>query len=82
MIDTTVDNVKELHVRKNINSEFHEWYADAVRISNDVGCKISVPRIAGRQTNRANSVTQGGTTEDYYHMNVAVPFIDTSCKNF
>ena len=71
---TTVDNVKEL--RKNINSEFHEWYADAERISNDVGCEISVPRIAGRQTNRANSVIQGGTTEDYYRMNVAVPFID------
>ena len=33
-------------------------------------------RIAGRQTNRANSVIQGGTTEDYYRMNVAVPFID------
>ena len=74
MIDTTVDNVKEL--RKNINSEIHEWYADAERISNDVGCEISVPRIAGRQTNRANSVIQGGTTEDYYRMNIAVPFID------
>ena len=62
--------------RKNINSEFHEWYADAERISNDVGSEISVPRIAGRQTNRANSVIQGGATEDYYRMNIAVPFID------
>ena len=62
--------------KKNTASEFHEWYADAVRISNEVGCEISVPRVAGRQTYRANSVMQGGTTEDYYRMNVAVPFID------
>ena len=37
-IDTTVDNVKEL--RKNINSEFHEWYADAERISMILGVKF------------------------------------------
>ena len=28
MIDTTIDHVKEL--RKNITSEFHDWYADDV----------------------------------------------------
>ena len=53
MIDTTVDNVKEL--RKIINSEFHEWYTDALRITNDVGCEISIAR---RQTHRANSVSK------------------------
>ena len=33
-------------------------YADALRISNDVGCEINVPRIAGRQTHRTNAVMQ------------------------
>ena len=32
--------------------------------------------VEERQTYRANSVMQGGTTEDYYRMNVAVLFID------
>ena len=35
-----------------------------------------MPCVAGRQAYSANSVMQGGTTEDYYRMNVAVPFID------
>ena len=44
--------------------------------ANEVGCDISVLCVAGRQTYRANSVMQGGKTEDYCRMNVAVPFID------
>ena len=50
--------------------------------ANEAGCEISVLCVAGRQTYRANSVMQGGTTEDYYRMNVAVPFMATCCKNF
>ena len=78
----TVPSSCKRGIRKKITSEFHEWYTDAVRISNEVGCEISVPRVAGRQTYKANSVMQGGITEDYYRMNVAVPFIDHLLKNF
>lgn len=58
MIDTTIQNVKEL--RRNITSEFHDWYEDALRIANDVGGDLSVPRVAGRQIYRANAVIDGG----------------------
>ena len=72
MIDTTsIHHVKEL--RKNITSEFHDWYADAVRII-EVGGEINVPRVAGRQI--ANAVIKGETTEDYFRMNIAIPFVD------
>ena len=47
MTDTTIDHIKEL--RKNITSEFHDWYADAVRIVNVVGSESNVPHVAGWQ---------------------------------
>ena len=39
-----------------------------------VGSEVSVPRIAGKQTYRANATTHGATPEGNYRVNVAVPF--------
>ena len=71
MIDSTIDNVKEL--RKNIKDD---WFVDATRIANEIGSEISLPRIAGRQIYRANALADGATTEDYFRVNVAIPFVD------
>ena len=40
------------------------------------GGEINVPRDARRQIYRANAVIQGEKTEDYFRMNIAIPFID------
>ena len=40
------------------------------------GSEISVPRIAGKQINRATATTDDATPEVYYRVNIAVPFID------
>lgn len=49
---------------------------DATRIANEIGSEISLPRIAGRQIYRANALADGATTEDYFRVNVAIPFVD------
>ena len=45
MFDTTIDHVKEL--RKNITSEFHDWYADAVM---KLGVKLMYHVLQGNNT--------------------------------
>ena len=74
MIDSTIDNVKEL--RKNIKNEIHDWFVNATRIANEIGSEISMPRIAGRQIYRGNALADGATAEDYIRANVAIPFVD------
>ena len=49
---------------------------DATRIENEVGSEIYLPRIAGRQIYCANALADGATTEDYFRVNVAIPFVD------
>lgn len=39
------------------------------------GLDIQVPRIVGRQTKRSNA--QSGTTEEYFHCCIFMPFINT-----
>ena len=74
MIDETISNIKDL--RENIETEFCDWFSDVKRIVEAVGSEISVPRIAGKQTYRANATTDGATPEGNYRVNVAVPFLD------
>lgn len=52
---------------------------DATRIVNEMGSKTSLPRDAGRQMYHANALADGATTEGYFYVNVAIPFLINSC---
>ena len=61
-------------IRENIDSEFHKIYVQAERMAEAVNVQPSKPRSCGRQINRPNVVTT--TIEEWYKVNVAIPFVD------
>jgi hypothetical protein len=61
-------------IRENIDSEFHKIYSQAERMAVAVNVQPSKPRSCGRQMNRPNVVTT--TVEQWYKVNVAIPFVD------
>lgn len=71
-----VDEVKSYYreTRKNIVSQFHFIYEQAERMANAVNTNISKPRNCCRQIHRPNAEVEG--IEDWYRINVAVPFLD------
>ena len=62
------------NVRKNINYHHTEWYTEACDIASQVDATVKKPRINSRQTLRSN--TPAETVEDYFRLNLSVPFID------
>ena len=52
----TLEREKELsQVRKNAETVFKAWYANAVDLGSDLGTKSSIPRTASRQRHRGNT---------------------------
>ena len=76
MIDYSVSDIKDL--RNNVEEEFNIWFQDGVRIAEEIGVDITVPRLVGRQAHLPNATTGHSTPgpEEYYRINVAIPFID------
>ena len=75
MIDYSVSDIKDL--RNNVEEEFNmvsRWCKDCRRDWVD----ITVPRLVCRQAHRPNATTGHSTPgpEEYYRINVAIPFID------
>ncbi len=60
--------------QKNINNEFHKVYLQAERMGESVNVDPSKPRSCARQHNRPNAAAEN--IEDWYRINVAIPFID------
>ena len=61
-------------IRNNVDSEFHKVYAHAERMATSVDTEHCKPRSCARQTNRPNVATL--TVEEWYKINVAIPFLD------
>ena len=61
-------------IRNNVDSEFHKVYAHAERMATSVDTEPCKPRSCARQTNRPNVATL--TVEEWYKVNVAIPFLD------
>lgn len=61
-------------IRANIDDELKKIYAHAERMAETVNSQPSKPRSCGRQMNRPNVVTT--TIEQWYKVNVAIPFLD------
>ena len=71
-----IDEVKGYYreIRKNIDTQFHVIYEQAERMANAVNTNISRPRNCRRQMHRPNAYVEG--IEEWYRINVAVPFLD------
>lgn len=61
-----------------MEGEFHIWFQDGVRIADEIWADITVPRLVARQAHRPNAIPAHSTLgpEEYYRINVAIPFID------
>lgn len=60
--------------RNDIDNAFTRIYQHSVRLSEQVGVEPSIPRIAKRQSNRAN--TPADNPEEYYRRTLAIPLLD------
>ena len=61
-------------IRDDIEVEFHKVYLQAERMGISVNVDSSKPRSCARQRNRPNATVE--SIEDWYRINVAIPFID------
>ena len=72
MVDDTIKAVAR--VRSSIEkTECHGWFEDASRLADEIGAKVSVPRLTWRQEHRNNAPSVN--PESHYRVNVAIPFI-------
>ena len=71
-----VDDIKQFYkeLRKNSEVDFHKVYQQAERMATAVNVDPSKPRSCARQRNRPNAQVE--TVEEWYRVNVAVPFLD------
>lgn len=71
-----VDEVKQFYkrIRENLQQGFTKIYEQAERMGAAVNVQPSKPRTCIHQRNRPNA--QAETVEEWYRVNVAVPFID------
>ncbi|XP_006812758.1 52 kDa repressor of the inhibitor of the protein kinase-like [Saccoglossus kowalevskii] len=74
-----VTEVKQTYsdVRENIEFHFRKCYDQAVRFADKIGVTPTTPRVARRQTQRPNA--PASSPEDYYRLNLAIPFLDHIC---
>ena len=71
-----IDEVKQFYkeTRKSIDLEFHKMYLQAERMGVAVNVQPSKPRSCVHQRHRPN--TDADTIEEWYKVNVALPFMD------
>ena len=61
-------------LQKKRNEEFDSLWEKTCKIAEDLDIEVSMPRIAKRQAQRAN--TPAATPKDYWRRNLYVPFLD------
>ena len=80
---TTIDNIDAYQqidefyqeIRKNIADKFPKIYLQSERMPATVNVQSSRPRSCARQRHRPNAEAE--TIEDWYRVNVAIPFFIT-----
>jgi len=72
MIDDTINQFR--NVRIEIDVQFADWYSEAEDLAKTLSVELKMPRLAGRQMNRANPPSN--SPQDYFKMSVAIPFLD------
>ena len=71
-----IEEIKQCYkeIRKDVDAHFHKIYLQAVRMAAAINVEPSTPRSCSRQRHRANVETT--TTEEWYKLNVTIPFLD------
>lgn len=71
-----IDDIKSYlkSLRDKISPEFHKVFLQAERMGASVNVDPSRPRSCTRQRNRPNA--EADSVEDWYRVNVAIPFLD------
>lgn len=62
------------NITSNVSGEIHIIYQQSERMATAVGEIPSKPRSCARQKHRSNAEAE--SVEDWYRINVAVPFLD------
>ncbi|KAG5894223.1 hypothetical protein JTB14_002272 [Gonioctena quinquepunctata] len=68
----TISTIK--YVRENAEAQFKNIFDEAKQIADMFDIEIKIPRLASKQTNRANVPAEGAM--DYYRKLVFIPWID------
>lgn len=63
-----------LKVRDNVDNFYDDWYEEARQLAQSVNVAEEMPRIASRQTQRANPPCPNAKA--YYKTTVLIPFLD------
>ena len=71
-----VDNLKRTitEVRKNVDVNHGQWFADVEQLCQSVGTQPLLPRTCGRQIHRSNVPAQ--TPSEFYRRTVTIPMLD------
>ena len=71
-----INEVKHYYeeIRKNISVQFHVIYQQAERMASKVNATVLKPRNCRKQYHRPNADMEN--VEDWYRVNVAIPFLD------
>lgn len=71
-----IDEIKRFYkqIRTNVHEDFSKVYKQAERMAVAVNVESSKPRTCARQRNRPNA--QAETVEEWYKVNVVIPFLD------
>lgn len=72
IIQQSITELKSM--RTDIETTFKDWYADAVKLCEDVHGTVAMPRITGRQRHRENNPSSN--PEEYFRKTVAISFLD------
>lgn len=71
--EETISSVK--YVRDNAEEQFKNIFDEAKQIADMFDIEIKIPRLASKQTNRANVPTESAI--DYYRKSVFIPWVDS-----
>lgn len=72
MLDDTIGILKKK--REECNEQFSLLFTEITKLANELDVDIKIPRIIGRQNNRANYPTTN--PEDYYRQSVYINILD------
>ncbi|KAG5861004.1 hypothetical protein JTB14_038298 [Gonioctena quinquepunctata] len=71
--EETISTIK--YVRENAEAQFKNIFDEAKQIADMFDIEIKIPRLASKQTNRANVPTESAM--DYYRKSVFIPWVDS-----
>ncbi|CAH1103847.1 unnamed protein product [Psylliodes chrysocephalus] len=68
-----------MHHRSMAKEQFSSIFSSALTTANELDVEIKIPRLASRQTHRANyNITEGDDSiEEYFRVSIFIPYLDS-----